>query len=238
MEQPYYLHGSEDSIDKDVYYLFKSLPNARECQAFCNLNKEEDRNIIVINNGVVTNCFKGVPDEVNNGLFYTYKLHPQSYPLLVDRTVPRDIGLKIIRVLRCVLSYFSRTEYRVKVKESLKNPNWDFKLETLNNLNLNLLPNLNKGSSPKVYKVFAFQLGQVLSLIDGEELYTKRGVANYYPELESYLYKKSEDIQTLIKFINIFINKLKELKISQDKINQVKLVYGTYNLSTEVNLEI
>lgn len=115
-----YIHGSEDSLDTDVYYVVKELPSFSECRAFCSANKEENRNLIVIKNGVVTNCFIGTNDEINNALIDTYQLHEQEYPLLITKRVSRDIPLKAIRVSRGILSLLSRTQYRSEIKEALK----------------------------------------------------------------------------------------------------------------------
>lgn len=87
------------------------MPSFQECQTFCSVDINENRNIIIINGGIVTDCFKGTIDEVNNGLFRTYSLHQQRYPLLVTELVNRDIVIKIIRVLRCLLSALKRNLY-------------------------------------------------------------------------------------------------------------------------------
>jgi len=91
-----YIHGSEDSIDLDVHYVFDKLPEFKYCQEFCS-SKQENRNIIIVENGVVTQCFKGTTDEVNNGLYHTYNLHKQEYPLLINQTLKRDILMKDLR---------------------------------------------------------------------------------------------------------------------------------------------
>ena len=70
-----YIHGSADSTDRDVVYVFEQMPPFQECQLFCNGDPEENRNIIVVEDGIVTRCFKGNPDEVNNAVRTTYPLH-------------------------------------------------------------------------------------------------------------------------------------------------------------------
>lgn len=94
---PFYRHGSPDSRDIDVYYVFPSMPSARECFVFMS-GTSEDRNLIVIDKecGVISESHKGNPDETNNSLFHTYKFHKQDFPLLVTRTIARNIPLKRI----------------------------------------------------------------------------------------------------------------------------------------------
>ena len=79
-----YIHGSEDSIDTDVCYVFDRMPDAGECKRFCDSTRAENRNIICIENGTVSGCYKGIPDELNNALIETYGLHEQEYPLLIS----------------------------------------------------------------------------------------------------------------------------------------------------------
>lgn len=52
---------------------------------------EEDRNFLVLENHVVKDCFKGSPDENNNGLFLTYDFHKQKF-------TPNPIGTNVILV--------------------------------------------------------------------------------------------------------------------------------------------
>ena len=115
-----YIHGSADSIDLDTVYVFEEMPSFLQCQLFCQSSTSENKNIIVICDGIVVDCFKGLPDEVNNALYTTYPLHIQEYPLLVNRMVSRDIFLKDITVTRKLLSSLTRTNLRPAIKEALR----------------------------------------------------------------------------------------------------------------------
>ena len=42
-----YIHGSEDSTDVDIFYVFDELPSKQECKRFCSADPAENRNIIV-----------------------------------------------------------------------------------------------------------------------------------------------------------------------------------------------
>lgn len=231
-----YVHGSEDSTDLDVYYVLGTLPSFAECQSFCAADETENRNIITIEDGIVTQCFKGTIDEINNGLIVTYPLHEQEFPLLIDRLVPRDIGLKVVRVLRCILSYCSRTQYRTGVKYALRSPSWKTKLEMLASIKFDRIDDYVKCSRPEAFKVFAFQLGQVLALIDGIELYTKMQVSGRYPYLHPYLYRQYAPHSYLVQMIERFIGQLQSLEFEQDG-DQVELPYGVYNLKTEARVD-
>ena len=48
-----YIHGSADSTDLDVVYVFEEIPSFEECQLFCRSDPKENRNIIVVRDGIV-----------------------------------------------------------------------------------------------------------------------------------------------------------------------------------------
>ena len=102
-----YIHGSADSLDKDIHYVFDELPPLNDCKVFCSTDPNENRNIIVIKDGEVVQCYKGTIDEVNNAIFRTYSLHEQSSPLLITHNIKRDAKLKAIRAVRIILSHMA-----------------------------------------------------------------------------------------------------------------------------------
>ena len=213
-----YIHGSEDSLDVDVYYVMDKLPTFRECQLFCS-DKEENRNVISIANGVVTDVYKGTIDEVNNGILATYALHEQTHPLLITRRVERDVLMKTIRVVRCFLSYATRSDYRQKAKQALKSPSWQERINLLSTIDYGSVTNFgNKGNQMDVYKTFAFQLGQILGLLDDVELYTKSSVASQYPTLRSYLYRDpSKSFDGLEPYWQKFLTYCQQLEVKQQE---------------------
>ena len=137
-----YVHGSEDSTDVDVVYVVDRILNFEEARAFCAENKEENRNVVYIENGIITWCFKGTPDEINNSLFRTYNLHEQTDKLLVERAVQRNIYIKIIRAIRIILSHLSRSYYRVEVKNALRGT-FSERLNLLKSIEYNKIDNIN-----------------------------------------------------------------------------------------------
>jgi len=210
-----YIHGSEDSIDIDVFYVFDELPDFKFCQEFCS-DKEENRNIITIQNGVVDKCFKGTSDEVNNGLYYTYHLHKQEHPLLVERLLERDVLHKDIRAFRGIFSYLSRTKYRQEIKRGLKS-DWTTRIKILEQVDWSEVKDFGKIFSKKdILKVYAFQLGQSLGLHEGIELYTKSTISERYPELRKYLYREDVGINDILVYLDKFISKIKSYKVIEN----------------------
>lgn len=211
-----YRHGSKDSLDIDIFYVFDKMPSFRECQEFCS-DINENRNIIVINDSVVTDCFKGTVEEINNGLLDTYGLHEQQFENLVTKRLERDILIKHIRVVRCLVSHFSRTQYRTDVKKALKSFSWKERLELLSNIDIKSIYDYGKNhNKTDIYKVFAFQLGQSLSLIDGVEVYTKMDIANRYPDLRQFLYREDKvDLTVLENYILKFLDEMKKLEVEE-----------------------
>ena len=210
-----YIHGSEDSIDIDVFYVFNELPDFKSCQEFC-ANKEENRNIITIKDGVIDQCFKGTVDEVNNGLYYTYRLHKQEYPLLIERLLERDILLKDIRAFRGIFSYLSRTKYRQEIKDGLKS-DWTTRIKILEQIDWNDIEDFGKTFNKiDILKVYAFQLGKSLGLHEEIELYTKSSISKQYPELRKYLYREDTDMSDLLVYLDRFVKSIKSYKVIED----------------------
>ena len=211
-----YIHGSGDSIDTDVVYVVDTLPSLQECKKFCS-DKEENRNLCVVKNGVVTECYKGTPDEVNNAVFLTYHLHEQQYPLLITRLVPRDVTAKCMRAVRIILSHLSRSQYRTQVKAALIG-DWFTRIKTLEDIDLTTIDfsTLNKNMTREdILKTIAFQIGQTYHLTNGLELYTKTDVAEASFILTQFLYRwKDSRIVDLENCKNQFLERVKECIIS------------------------
>lgn len=212
-----YIHGSEDSTDLDIFYVFDKMPSFDECRKFCSANPDENRNIIVIKNGVVTNCFIGTVDEVNNSLIDTYNLHEQKYPLLVTKRLERDKEIKYVRAIRGILSNLSRTQYRAEIKKAL-NGNWNERLQCVKNIDFTTIDfdSLNKRMAGNdILKVLAFQIGQSLGLIEGVELYTKSSISNQYEDLRPFLYRQDADKNILNAYRDVLIDYLEKIKVQE-----------------------
>lgn len=218
-----YIHGSQNSVDIDTIYVFEEEPLFKEAKEFCDSKKDENANIICIENGIVSYCYKGTKDEVNNSLLATYPLHEQEYPLLIDRKVERNKYLKLIRAIRGIISQFSRTDIREIIKKGL-NGNWDDRMEALKIVayGLRRLCTADSGIEKKrdisdVLKTIAFQVGQTLALIDkGErgyvaELYTKDEISNRYPDLKGYLERETTDVSLLKSRLCNFLRTIRNI---------------------------
>lgn len=184
--------GSQDSTDKDVVYVYPSVPSRPECKAFCD-GKGENRNIIAVEQGVVQDCYKGLPDEMNNALWHTYRLHPQEAENPIERPVRRIVPLKALRAIRIILSNLSRTRYRPRVKEALGSYDFAFRKEILADVSFRTLD-----LPVEAWKTIAFQLGQTIALVRGEEFYTKQEIADSSPELGPFLRREGTVAKAVI----------------------------------------
>lgn len=240
-EQIYYIHGSSDSTDKDVIYVFDTLPSVVECKKFCDGKGINNGNIITVNDGVVTSAFKGSIDEVNNSLFSTYSLHEQEYPLLITRKVERDVILKDIRVVRKILSTFTRTQHRKIVKEALRG-SWQDKINLLKNLDYASidLDNVEKSSKKDLLKSFAFQIGQALALHNGVELYTKREIREYFPDLEPYIQRNDTSPDKMVEYIRKYATLLESIPTeSKGSIAHFGEIFNaTYDINKEFKIAV
>ena len=206
-----YTHGSEDSTDIDVMYVFDSLPTKQECKEFCSADPTENRNICVINDGEVVACYKGTPDEINNALLDTYYLHRENlkYPLLVTHKVDRDLTVKCIRCIRIILSHLSHSQYREKIKHALVS-DLKTRIDTLREIDFSSIDfnSINKKMSREdILKTIAFQVGQTQALLFENECYTKSTVAEQFPPLEQFLYRHEDsDVNVLETYLHWLLN--------------------------------
>lgn len=218
----FYIIGSPDSIDIDVFVKVDSISSDKtfehqRCKEYdisiSNILTDKrplNSNLIVIEDGIITDCFKGSVDECNNILYYTHSMHNQLYPNPISRPLERDLDLKVLRVTRCILSYFSRTDLRSTIKDALRKTIFE-QLQVLRLINFNNEIIGKKDRTEDIYKVIAFQFGQLFSLVDGYEKdsYTKGGIVKNYPQLESFLMRRSDlDMSILNEYLSRFISYL------------------------------
>jgi hypothetical protein len=224
------IFGSENSTDYDVMVFVDEISDVESSHRLCKeldlelskvlTDKPLNSNLAVIKDGLVVDVFKGVISEVNNALFYTYDLHKQHFPLLVSEPLVREYDVKIIRVHRSILSFFSRTVLRSIIKSALRGDLRE-KLPVLSKIDFCLMKEFpgKKESKEDIYKVIAFQYGQLFSLVDGfeKDSYTKNGIIKNYPDLEPMLNRKSLssiDFEVLNKYKERLIE-LTELRIDK-----------------------
>jgi len=196
IDQIFYIFGSPSSVDFNVMVLVPHIPDVYTAYEWCdefaeNLTdtlqgKNINVNLAVLDEGVITNVFKGISDEVNNSIFYTYSSHQQWHPLNIIKIIPRNFHLKLLRVARIVLSLLVHTEHQIQIKEAFKS-DINVKAKILSEINLKNIHNLGDITLTDFKKICAFQFGQVLGLIDGKELYTKEDIATNYPQFQEAL---------------------------------------------------
>lgn len=235
-----YVHGSGDSTDNDVIYVVDELPSKQDCKRFCSNqdNPDENRNICVIKNGEVVQCYKGTPDEVNNAVFLTYNLHKQEYPLLITHLVPRDAAAKCMRAVRIILSHLSRSQYRPQVKHALVS-NFTTRLKTLEDINLETIDfdHLNNNMTREdILKTIAFQIGQTYLLLQGREAYTKASVAELFG-CEDFLYRnKHSDVHELENLKKYFIKCLRHHIQMDERTDVISDGVYVWNVITETKV--
>ena len=207
MSFPIITHGSENSLDHDVYVVIPQVLQAKEAKSLCKEYLPLNANLIVVEGAIVTWCYKGTIDECNNSIINTYHLHEQEFDIPVDHLLPRQYGLKMLRTIRGILSHCSRTHYRADVKKALRSDSIQFKINVLRSIDLCSIEDYQKNTKTEVYKFFAFQLGQTLSLLTkNKELFTKNSVSSVYTDLSAALQRLPSDPSILQHYLNVFID--------------------------------
>lgn len=194
----YYVFGSQDSLDTDILVLVESLgtteenkKKTKEYEAIlqAKFDKQVNVNLGIMGELTLTHVFKGSVDEVNNSIQRTYSLHAQVTPLKIKKSIPRDIQLKILRGTRGAVSFISRTQHRQVVKAALQG-DLRARIDALDSIDFSVPLESSKYPVRDVLKQTAFQLGQVLCLLKGVEVYTKAELSVAIPELKSFLYRE------------------------------------------------
>lgn len=230
-----YVHGSPDSVDKDIVYIIDEPMEPDTSKKLCEI-LDGNSNLAVIKDGHIVWCYKGVPDELNNSMYRTVPLHKENKDNPISGPVERDVCMKVIRAVRIILSHMSRSQYRNKIKSALRG-GWKERLDTLWNIKLEEIDfdSLNKNMSGKdVLKVIAFQTGQTLALIDGVEVYTKGEISDFLPILGPALYRESEPRITSVELMLLtLIEKIKKMGIVDNGNGTVEYLDKTYDIINE-----
>lgn len=235
IETPFYIFGSENSLDYDVIIDVKDIPqNIDAAHNICKYwnaelskiltDKPLNCNLGTFEDGTLVDCFKGTVDELNNCIFYTYANHKQYFPNPISNAVVRDVDEKILRVARFLITFYSRTHLREKIKAALRG-DLRLKLSVLKEIDFVSMTQFpgKKEKTEDIYKVIAFQFGQMFSLVDGydSDSYTKNGVIKNYPELATFLNRNvitTTDLEALNKYLKRFID------LIESKIDYIKLM--------------
>lgn len=186
----YQVFGSQDSVDVDILvFLDEKLPTIAECKkyeaelvdSFSSGDVKYNINFATVNDGVLDWVYKGTVDEVNNSCFYTFHLHSQLYPCQIKRTLVRDVNIKVLRSMRIILQFLSKTQLRPEVKIALKSK-FSTQLNALSSFDLSDITQFDKNNTNEinVLKTMLFQTLQVNCLLNGIEVYTKSDAVQHY----------------------------------------------------------
>jgi hypothetical protein len=226
------IFGSENSLDYDVMVFVDEIPEIiDQSHTLCKIydaelskiltDKPLNCNLAIVKDGFIVKVFKGTPDEVNNALFYTYDFHTQYHTLVVKEPIVREYDMKILRAYRNILSFFSRSHLRAVIKPALRGDLRD-KIPVMKMIDFEVMKDFpgKKESIKDIYKVMAFQFGQLFSLVDGfeKDSYTKNGLIQNYPDLAPML-RREELSEKDYKTLNIYLDRL--IKLSELRVDKM-----------------
>ena len=218
---PFYFYGSENSLDKDVIISiprYKMPTTQEERKRFIKVLENEvhsennikiNGNLVVIENGNIADTIypKSWTDSLNNALLDTYKYHKQVYPNPIKSKLKRNKLLSIYKCIRTVMSLLARTNYREDLKPHIKGLHpFKNKINGLKKVNFLNLTNFNQRnmSDVDIWKTISFYLGQnILLVADNIEVYTKRDLLFFFPEMENFINRKTITNEDKIYLNNI-----------------------------------
>lgn len=233
---PFYIFGSENSQDYDVIVSVDNIPKnindahdiVKKWNEILSDNVLTDKplncNLGIFKDGTLVEVFKGTCDELINVIYYTYDNHKQYFPNPIKEPIVRDIDEKILRVARFLITFYSRTNLRTKIKSALRG-DLKLKLEVLKEIDFVKMKEFpgKKEKTEDIYKVIAFQFGQVFSLIDGHESesYTKNEISKNYKDLEPLLNRKDPTDKDLL-ILNKYLKRFTDL--IESRLHNIKLI--------------
>jgi hypothetical protein len=218
----YIRFGSEDSLDVDLMIVLPKLGKNNEenkkiiAKYERRFNCPVNLNLCVVERGFVVDAYKGTVDEVNNSIFHTFKNFDDQYydnnP--IKGIVKRDVELKLLRGLRIILSFLSRSQYRIAVKAALKGDVYA-KIAVLKEIDLTTISKVDFNEKNATYidtvKTISFQLAQMQCLLFDIEIYSKTTAKHYYNKLTPYIDRQESDLTELEKAKNILLWKLERV---------------------------
>lgn len=217
---PFVIHGSANSVDKDVIYLVPEphqLPSAQQCHYFCHHDTDahlENRNVAVIRNGMIVQCYKGTCDALNNQILTTFAYHEQPCfdACPVSRVVRRQVVLKVVRSIRQILGFVAtqKSGFYAQAKQALHSPNFVDRVTCFQQLDFAqvfVLP-LSKAHVDTLKSV-AFQLLQTLAQFSFVPLYSKDAIVQYDKRVDAIMYRKydliEQDLTELMHVLNEYV---------------------------------
>lgn len=270
-----YRYGSNDSDDIDVFIGLSRVPDMddeddrimmdeihetidytlRYSGQFTNTDKTVDFSFIHISkDGVVDWCEYDDLGECNNALYYTFNHHAYNNIVLYGKNpikfkLEQNVSFKIVKVVRTLLTFLSRTSYREEVKYLLKKGSFkerlEFILKVVSQNGISSVETFNKKlPDVEIVKDIAFMFIQLYGLVHDIDVFCKRDAALRFPDLARYIYKDHnaplepledfiiETFESLSMNIEVF-DKIDGVKYSKDKLGCLNKEEKIIDLSTK-----
>jgi hypothetical protein len=207
----YYRHGSMDSVDVDIVYVFDTVPTNSEANKFIQSKSDEDVNIITFMENRVATSYRGLVDETNNALLATTRYHLQNFEVPVTKQVTRIVPLKVCNTILSICVILRKfKQYREDIIAIMASFDYNQRREYLKSVSFQDL-----GLSLDEIKYIAFRLGQTLCLIDGKQVYTKGELIQVFSELDPLINRVEtmDACRILDKFLGLLLSATENVKV-------------------------
>ena len=126
-------------------------------------DKPQNINLCTVENGIISSCYEGDCNELNNAILYTYTLHKQKCSCFIEKVATRRKHRKITSSMNTILRILNSQE--------------PLETQDLDNDKINVVQR----------RKMAFQMTQTCALLNNVELYTKHDCIDYIGQAELFL---------------------------------------------------
>ncbi len=214
---PFFRHGSPNSVDTDLIYLFPQKPDPKVAKDFLKDGEklDQDRNIITIKDGIVNYCYIGIIDSVNNALLTTYSMHEQQFELPIMHRIKRVVAMKVNETLLHVLVKLRKIpSIRERVVQAIQSYDFHFRKTTVSELDITKLD-----LDADTIKTLTFRFCQTIALMNGIECFTKDVTIEQFPDIKSLLYRQVPKepilhLEIVTKYQKMFIEMIQGVNVT------------------------
>lgn len=203
------IFGSHDSRDMDIFvevpYMPKDFQKRIEVVAtFRSMfrayypDKNIDINYGTVNDGIITECHKGLASITNNACYNQYAFHTQAYDNFITKELKIELDKKMVFNLKFLFEWIHQIDSLKNVfVETISSDFIDTPLSGLLDVYASIdfskeydYASLNLGGQESAIKTLYYPMFQNMAFFEGYNAYSKSELVSLYPESKKFLYRQ------------------------------------------------